>query len=73
MNMMLSLCIVLAVCLSVSNAFSLGRMSTRGKTGLKMVWSASESKEQYLIAPSILSANFAKLGEEVGSVHVRIC
>lgn len=66
--MMLSLCIVLAVCLSVSNAFSLGRMSTRGKTGLKMVWSASESKEQYLIAPSILSANFAKLGEEVDNM-----
>merc|ERR1719446_237516 len=33
-----------------------------------MVWSASESSEQYLIAPSILSANFAKLGEEVDNM-----
>ena len=35
---------------------------------LKMSWSAVESSEKYLIAPSILSANFARLGEEVDNV-----
>lgn len=33
-----------------------------------MVWSAKESNEHFLIAPSILSANFARLGEEVDNV-----
>jgi hypothetical protein len=39
------------------------------KNGLKMMaWSAKESNEHYLIAPSILSADFARLGEEVKNV-----
>lgn len=37
-------------------------------TGLRMAWKASESDEKYLIAPSILSADFARLGEEVENV-----
>ncbi len=32
---------------------------------LKMLWGAKESPEHFLIAPSILSADFARLGEEV--------
>eukprot|EP00600_Ochromonadales_sp_CCMP1393_P004282 CAMPEP_0174994926 /NCGR_PEP_ID=MMETSP0004_2-20121128/23907_1 /TAXON_ID=420556 /ORGANISM="Ochromonas sp., Strain CCMP1393" /LENGTH=234 /DNA_ID=CAMNT_0016249217 /DNA_START=98 /DNA_END=802 /DNA_ORIENTATION=- len=33
-----------------------------------MVWGAAETDQKFLIAPSILSANFAKLGEEVDNV-----
>lgn len=33
-----------------------------------MVWKAKETNEHFLIAPSILSADFAKLGQEVDNV-----
>lgn len=33
-----------------------------------MTWKAKETHEKFLIAPSILSANFARLGEEVDNV-----
>ena len=33
-----------------------------------MVWKAKETNEHFLIAPSILSADFARLGEEVDNV-----
>lgn len=35
---------------------------------LKMVWKAAETDNHFLIAPSILSADFARLGEEVNTV-----
>jgi hypothetical protein len=35
---------------------------------MKMAWKAKESAERFLIAPSILSADFARLGEEVDNV-----
>jgi hypothetical protein len=35
-----------------------------------MAWNAKESSEHFLIAPSILSADFARLGEEVNSNHL---
>lgn len=35
---------------------------------LKMVWSATGSPNKHLIAPSILSSDFARLGEEVDNV-----
>lgn len=35
---------------------------------LNMVWKAKETNEHFLIAPSILSADFARLGEEVVNV-----
>lgn len=35
---------------------------------MNMVWKAKESDNKYLIAPSILSADFAKLGQEVDNV-----
>lgn len=41
---------------------------TRRTSSLKMAWAAKESNEHFLIAPSILSADFARLGEEVNSV-----
>lgn len=33
-----------------------------------MAWKAKETNEHFLIAPSILSADFARLGEEVNNV-----
>lgn len=33
-----------------------------------MAWKAKESNNNFLIAPSILSADFARLGEEVNNV-----
>ena len=42
--------------------------STRRMSSLKMAWAAKETNEHFLIAPSILSADFARLGEEVNSV-----
>ena len=35
---------------------------------LRMAWKAKETAENFLIAPSILSADFARLGEEVDNV-----
>lgn len=60
--------VVLAVCLGAAKSFSLD--SSKGYSSLKlnMAWGAKETKEHFLIAPSILSANFARLGEEVDNV-----
>jgi hypothetical protein len=38
------------------------------RSAMQMVWKAGESDHKFLIAPSILSANFARLGEEVDNV-----
>ena len=35
---------------------------------MRMAWSAKGTDNHFLIAPSILSANFARLGEEVDNV-----
>ena len=35
---------------------------------MRMAWSAKGNDNHFLIAPSILSANFARLGEEVDNV-----
>jgi Ribulose-phosphate 3 epimerase family len=37
-------------------------------SALNMAWKAKETNEHFLIAPSILSADFARLGEEVKDV-----
>lgn len=42
------------------------RMNVRNQ--MRMAWSAKGNDNHYLIAPSILSANFARLGEEVDNV-----
>jgi hypothetical protein len=36
--------------------------------GSRMMWSATGSNEKLLLAPSILSADFARLGEETKNV-----
>ena len=40
----------------------------RSGSSLRMSWAAKEANDHFLIAPSILSANFARLGEEVDNV-----
>ena len=65
MQFFITLCVVIVVCLCASNAFSIGKSALRTSSSLNMVWGAKETNEKYLIAPSILSANFARLGEEV--------
>ena len=45
-----------------------GGAKSRTKISLKMAWKAKESDHHFLIAPSILSADFARLGEEVNDV-----
>ena len=53
----------------VVNAFSVAiRKPHSVQTKCCMSWHAKESESPFLIAPSILSANFAKLGEEVDQV-----
>ena len=48
---------------AVSSVKSHGRIQQ-----MRMAWSASNNDNHFLIAPSILSANFARLGEEVDNV-----
>lgn len=65
------ICVLIMVVAQVAAfATSSPNVSTlRNKLGsLRMAWRANESTEKFLIAPSILSANFAKLGEEVDNV-----
>lgn len=52
---------------SKSFGLNFGRRN-RNIQELRMLWKAKESENHYLIAPSILSADFARLGEEVNNV-----
>lgn len=56
--------------LSAVNAFNILKapIASRRMVALKMAWAAKETNEHFLIAPSILSADFARLGEEVNNV-----
>lgn len=59
------------VLMATGAAFRMGvsRATTTRSQALSMSWwEAKESPNQFLIAPSILSANFARLGEEVDNV-----
>ena len=61
---MLAFFVVLAVLAVCAQSFSLSGASTRAGSALKMIWGAKETSEHFLIAPSILPANFARLGED---------
>jgi hypothetical protein len=61
---MLRLFIAINLIVAITS-FQISSFKRYGKSSLKMVWAAKETTEKYLIAPSILSANFAKLGDEV--------
>jgi len=65
--MFIQLILVLALIANVA-AFSVTKSLYRNKMNLNMVWKAKETDQKYLIAPSILSADFARLGEEVVNV-----
>jgi hypothetical protein len=61
--------LLLVSCLFIVNAFH-GATNTarKGLPVLKMAWKASDNPNHFLIAPSILSADFAQLGDEVKRV-----
>lgn len=56
-------------CVCIASAFQSAALSkSRSLSGLKMAWKASDNPNHFLIAPSILSADFAQLGDEVKRV-----
>jgi ribulose-phosphate 3-epimerase len=60
--------IVLVVILAASAFQMQSRRAGTARSTVRMAWAAKESDNDFLIAPSILSANFAKLGDEVDNV-----
>lgn len=60
--------IVLFVVLATVLGFNMRSAVVRKSMNLNMAWKAAETDEHFLIAPSILSADFARLGEEVVNV-----
>lgn len=60
--------IALIVVLATVSSFKINGGGLRKSSSLKMAWAAKESSEHFLIAPSILSADFARLGAEVVDV-----
>lgn len=64
----LNLIVVVVMMLFLStSSFRISSAVSRNR-GLRMVWKAKETDQKFLIAPSILSADFARLGEEVTNV-----
>ena len=45
-----------------------GSVRVNARNQMRMAWAAKGTDNHFLIAPSILSANFARLGEEVDNV-----
>ena len=64
----LTLFIVLVTLAVVTSFSSSPRNGVMTRRSLRMAWAAKETNEHFLIAPSILSADFARLGEEVDNV-----
>lgn len=62
--------IVVFLVVSIACAFQSLRSfpQTRIRSMKMMAWTAKDSTNHFLIAPSILSADFAKLGQEVDNV-----
>ena len=61
--------VLLVACVCIASAFQSAALSkSRSLSGLKMAWKASDNPNHFLIAPSILSADFAQLGDEVKRV-----
>jgi Ribulose-phosphate 3 epimerase family len=56
------------VLLATAAAFSSIGSVRSVRNQMRMAWSAKGTDQHFLIAPSILSANFARLGEEVDNV-----
>ena len=64
MKFLIILCVVFA---TIAAGFK-GAMRVNLRSSLSMAWKAKETNEHFLIAPSILSADFARLGDEVVNV-----
>jgi hypothetical protein len=64
--MMFKLIVLLSIFAVAFGFAPLGRVSSRST--MRMAWAAKETNEHFLIAPSILSADFARLGAEVVDV-----
>ena len=60
--------VILLAFLAVAAGFNIQSARMGRSSALKMAWKAKETDEHFLIAPSILSADFARLGEEVKDV-----
>ena len=60
-SIVLLFCAMFASMTFAFQTVSLGKLSARSKLGgLRMAWKAKETNEHFLIAPSILSADFAR-------------
>ena len=60
---------ILCVLLLAVSAMAFAPAARRSTGGSALAaWKAKETNEHFLIAPSILSADFARLGEEVDNV-----
>jgi ribulose-phosphate 3-epimerase len=64
--------VCLIILITTVESFSVGRISQRSFSYNVLMatqkWKAKDSDQHFLIAPSLLSANFAKLGEEIDNV-----
>lgn len=58
----------LCALLALASALGFVPSGRTRSSSLNMAWKAKETNEHFLIAPSILSADFARLGEEVKDV-----
>lgn len=68
-RVLIALLLVSSVAWSFMISSGLRSMQTKARhSALNMKWGAKESSNHFLIAPSILSADFAKLGQEVDNV-----
>merc|ERR1719230_120668 len=63
-----ALIVLLVALVAVCSAFRPTSMRGSRASSLQMAWKASNNPNHFLIAPSILSADFARLGDEVKNV-----
>lgn len=64
----MKLIVVFGMLIATAQSFITNSIRSNSRQALRMAWGAKETKEHFLIAPSILSADFAKLGQEVDNV-----
>lgn len=60
--------VLLVAFVALASAFRPSVMRAARTSSLQMAWKASNNPNHFLIAPSILSADFARLGDEVKNV-----
>ena len=60
--------VLLVAFVALASAFRPSVVRAARTSSLQMAWKASNNPNHFLIAPSILSADFARLGDEVKNV-----